>query len=59
MLERRGVEDDLRPEPFEDLADAARVPDVREHGLLGVEQGTAVQRELYLVQGGLVPVEQN
>ena len=57
VLERRGMEHDVGPEPLEDLPDPARVADVGQHGLLGIEQGPPVQRELDRVQGRLVAVQ--
>ncbi len=57
MFERGGVEDDLRPESLEHLADAVRVPDIGQRRLIGVEESTAVQCELNGVQRGLVVVQ--
>jgi hypothetical protein len=57
MLERGGMEDDLRPELLEDLPDPACIADVGQRRLVGVQQGPAVQGQLDRVQGGFVAIQ--
>ena len=59
MLQRGGVEHDLRPELLEDLLDPARVADVGEHRPVGFEQRATVQVQLHRVQRRLVAVQQD
>ena len=57
VLQRSGVEHDLRLELLEDLPDAARVADVGQHRPVGVQQRAPVQGQLHRVQRRLVPVQ--
>ena len=57
MLQRGGVEDDLRPASLEQLLHEPFVADVPELDVVGVEQGTPLDGELETVQRRLVPVE--
>ena len=57
VLQRGGVEDDLRAVLLEDLEDALTIPDVGEHERRRVEQGPTLELELGGVEARFVPVE--